>query len=82
VPGDHPAEAIIKGCSAGLIIRARALPRVQERAIVQGSSFTFVSPYLRNISAVQSFACFNCGEPVRRGPISSDKYSRLAMTSL
>ncbi len=61
-------------------MRARAVPRVQERAMVHGSSFTLVSPYSRNLAAVHSFACFNCGEPVSRGPISSERYSRFSIT--
>src|SRR5713226_10026760 len=69
VPGDHPADAIVNGCSVGLTMRARAVPRVQECAIVHGSSFTLVRPYSRNLAAVQSLACFNCGEKGRRGPI-------------
>src|SRR6266851_6863322 len=82
VPGDHPADAIVKGCSVGDTIRARAVPRVQVWAMVQGSNFTLVRPYSRNLAAVQSFACFSCGEPVSRGPISSDRYSRLSIAWL
>src|SRR5258707_3836605 len=37
VPGDHPADAIVSGCPAGLTMRACAVPRVQECAIVHGS---------------------------------------------
>src|SRR4029077_2577444 len=82
VPGAHPADAIVNGCSVGDTIRARAVPRVQECAMVHGSNFTLVRPYSRNLAAVQSFACFNCGEPVSRGPISSDRNSRFSIAWL
>src|SRR5215472_13461472 len=82
VLGDHPAEAIVSGCSVGEMIRAEAVPRVHERAMVHGSRCTLERPYLRNSSAVHSFACFNCGDPVSRGPMLSDKYSRFSIASL
>ncbi len=82
VPGDHPAAAIVSGWTVGLTMLACAGPRVQERAMLHGSSFTPVRPYSRNLAAVHSFACFNCGEPVSRGPISSDRYSRFSIAWL
>src|SRR5260370_34247676 len=62
VPGDHPADAIVSGWTAGLTIRACAVPRDQDRAMVHGSSLTLVSTYSRHVAAVQSFASFHCCE--------------------
>src|SRR6266404_1842065 len=82
VPGAQPADAIVSGCSVGDTMRACAVPRVQECAMVHGSRCTFVRPYSRNFTAVQSLACFNCGEPVSRGPMASPRYSLFCITSL
>src|SRR6266436_1536551 len=82
VLGDHPAEAIVNGCSAGAIIRALAIPRVHECAIVHGSRCTFTSPYFFICSAVHSLAFLSCGDPVSRAPILSERYSRFCMASL
>src|SRR6267154_682211 len=82
VLGDHPAAAIVSGCSAGLTIRALAVPRAHERSIVHPSRCAFTAPYFANMSRVQSFACLSCGEPVSRAPMLSDKYSRFAAASL
>src|SRR5258708_40295256 len=81
VLGAHPADAMVKGCTAGATIRALAAPRVHECAIVHGSRCTFTSPYSFIFAAVHSFACFVSGDPVNRGPMLSDKYSRLCITS-
>src|SRR6266849_2259216 len=82
VPGDQPAEASVSGCSAGLRMRPRAVPRRQARAMVHASRCTFDRPYLRNISAVQRLAWAMRSVPVSRGPIMSERYSRLAISSL
>src|SRR6266478_855349 len=82
VLGDHPAAAIVSGCSVGLTMRALAFPRVHERSIVQPSRCAFAAPYLANISRVHSFACLSCAEPVNRGPMLSEMYSRFAAASL
>src|SRR5271167_1337717 len=50
--------------------------------MVQGSRWTLVRPYLRNISAVQSLASLSWGEPVRRGPMASERCSRFWKASL
>src|SRR6267154_1977289 len=82
VLGDHPAAAIVSGCSVGPTIRALAVPRAHERSIVHPSRCAFTAPYFANMSRVQSFACLSCGEPVSRAPMLSDKYSRFAAASL
>src|SRR5712664_2511163 len=82
VLGDHPAAAIVKGCSVGLTMRALAFPRVHELSIVQPSRWAFTAPYLANMSRVHSFAFLSCGEPVSRAPMLSERYSRLAAASL
>src|SRR3984893_2943675 len=82
VPGDHPADAMVSGCSVGLTRRALAAPRAQERSMVQGSRCALLNPYLENISRVQSLACLSWVDPVRRGPMVSERYSRLTINSL
>src|ERR1700682_6668311 len=74
VLGDHPADAMVSGCSLGLTIRALARPRVHECSMVHGSRCALVNPCFANISRVQSLACLSWGEPVSRGPMVSDRY--------
>src|SRR5262249_61194060 len=59
VPGAQPAEAMVSGCSVGAMMRAEAVPRVQEWAMVHGSRCTFTKPYVLITSAVHSLACLS-----------------------
>ena len=68
-------------CSTGTTTRPLASPRVHARSIIHGSRWALASPYCRNLSRVQWLALVRPGEPVSRGPIMSQRYSMLAISS-
>src|SRR5579862_2110716 len=82
VPGDHAADAIVSGWSAGAVMRARAVPRVHGRATAHGSRCAFDNPYSANFCFVHSLARLSPGEPLMRAPMLSERYSRFAIASL
>jgi hypothetical protein len=78
---DHPAAATISDRPvSGSTIFMLAVPRSHATGISHGSSRTFSSPYSRIFSAVQWFAFSICFDPVSRGPITSDRYCRFAIS--
>src|SRR5262245_46064031 len=58
-----------------------ALPRSQPIGISHGSRRTFTRPYSFIFSAVQLLARSRFFEPVRRGPITSERYCKFFMIS-
>src|SRR4051812_46027804 len=79
VDGDQPADSRMSRWSLGATMRPRADCRLQPRAIFQPSRLTFARPYFWNLLCVHWLALFNLGEPVSRGPIMSQTYSRLSI---
>lgn len=80
VPGDQPADSSRSRWRVGDTTWPLAVPRVQPRAIFQGSSLAFCRPYSLNLSRVHSLARLRLSDPVSRGPITSQRYSRFAMS--
>ena len=82
VPGVHPDEATaIVRPLAGSISFMVAWPRSHPTGTSHGSSRTFSSPYSFIFSAVQRFAFSRFFDPVSRGPITSERYWRLVISS-
>ena len=55
-------------------------PRSHARPKSQDSVQTLSNPYSRNLSTVHLFARWTAGDPVNRGPITSDRYCKSAPT--
>ena len=81
VEGLQPADSSRIRCSTGTTTRPLASPRVHARSIVHGSRCAFDNPYCLNLSRVHWLALVRFGEPVSRGPIMSQRYSMLAISS-
>ena len=74
VPGIQPQDATVSGTPlSGSIRRSEAVPRFQASGNSHASWWTLLSPYAFILSAAHSLACLRFLEPVRRGPMSSQR---------
>src|ERR1700733_11399271 len=80
VPGAHAHDAPMSTCRCGAINSRSIGPRFHPRPNVHDSVHALSTPYSRNLDLVQSLACLSPADPVSRGPMTSDKYSRSAAT--